>query len=406
MRIEVASSIFQFKRIYSSLPPALPLLLCVRIASLSDSSPSAGDCVDFVAKLLNVPPARTDDGRAMAMAAGGRTQAAAEAVTAEVKVLIDHLNLRIFGSGSGDVSTHSILPLVHTTEVKRTYKRQPDKPDWSAATFCPFMERGSVEFAAKALAGRRPPRLYADDLLLGNLKRLIDSLASLERVGVFHGNIRPSNLFVSNDGYSLLLGDFVPPCILYEWYCSVGLGLSTASAFFSPELYDSLCLRKITKRSWLAKEVDQHKSDVYALGKCFLYLTTFNKLKSPLVTSEEISAALDEMDSKRDQELVKLIRKMMTFDPKLRPRWNDLLPPPSDSHGGSPQYLSMLRQGVRTESAHADGSAGNKESWWANTSRAFISGRAWLGKDDVEVTADKAGGSSGKSKPNDGCSIM
>lgn len=37
------------------------------------------------------------------------------------------------------------------------------------------------------------------------------SMAFLEHYGVYHGNIHPYNIMVSDDGFRLLIGDFVPP---------------------------------------------------------------------------------------------------------------------------------------------------------------------------------------------------
>lgn len=42
------------------------------------------------------------------------------------------------------------------------------------------------------------------------------SLAFLEHHGVYHGNIHPYNIMVSDDGFHLLIGDFVPPSNPHE----------------------------------------------------------------------------------------------------------------------------------------------------------------------------------------------
>lgn len=42
-------------------------------------------------------------------------------------------------------------------------------------------------------------------------KNIIDlRMAALQRNEIVHGNIKPSNVFISDDGFHLLIGDFLP----------------------------------------------------------------------------------------------------------------------------------------------------------------------------------------------------
>ena len=46
------------------------------------------------------------------------------------------------------------------------------------------------------------------------------SMAFLESHEIYHGNIKPSNLFVSSDGFNICVGDFCPPSELDSYSIS------------------------------------------------------------------------------------------------------------------------------------------------------------------------------------------
>eukprot|EP00918_Siedleckia_nematoides_P090486 GHVU01198869.1.p1 GENE.GHVU01198869.1~~GHVU01198869.1.p1 ORF type:complete len:146 (+),score=15.98 GHVU01198869.1:146-583(+) len=107
-----------------------------------------------------------------------------------------------------DYESVGLVPLVTCCDVIRTHEKHGDT--YEAAFVSPMMEYGSVEKLMTKIAGERDI-WFNDSLLLNTAKTFIQTmLAFLETNHIFHGNIKPANIFIASDGSRLLLGEFLP----------------------------------------------------------------------------------------------------------------------------------------------------------------------------------------------------
>jgi serine/threonine protein kinase len=122
-------------------------------------------------------------------------------------------------------------------------------------------------------------------------------MASLEQLNVIHGSIHPANIFISNDGYTLLLAEFLPKslfssfCIcsflsktniymsgeIRRWFSDLQKGITNVPQYLSPEIYQKLVVEKNCDIDTLENTCNLHKHDVFCLGLAY-YFITFRKI--------------------------------------------------------------------------------------------------------------------------------
>ena len=136
------------------------------------------------------------------------------------------------------------------------------------------------------------------------IERVAGVLAAAHTEGIVHGDIKPSNLFLSDRG--VLLGDFGSARIS-EHTVTATAGLSTAYA--APERFDS-------------SELDP-ESDVFSLGATLWHALVGEPPQIPqsigAISALRRSAGKDAIALGVDSGLIELASEMMERDPRKRP---------------------------------------------------------------------------------------
>ncbi|CDI82712.1 protein kinase (incomplete catalytic triad), putative [Eimeria praecox] len=355
----------------------------------------------YCAKVMDPGVAVAADGRVFNRSDAAYDDAGARALVKEIEVFMKFCWRYIVEKGKFNFEQIGLLPVVHTATITRTH---PSSRSMSgAAIIMPFMQNGSVGSVIKTLAGKRNTYAYKPDLLLANAKTLISCMAFLEHHGIYHGNIHPFNIFVSDDGFRLLIGDFIPPskpanssaglykwqkvylgtyaykpdlllanaktlisCMAFlehhgiyhgnihpfnifvsddgfrlligdfippsefkRWLVQVAKGLSGVPAYCSPEYHSALTERRIQRASVYVNTLSPHKHDVFCLGLVMLQLATLQNVAVYRDKPKRLTAALEKLQNNNDSsaapELAKLLGRMLTVNPAERPPFKDLV---------------------------------------------------------------------------------
>ncbi|KAL8429777.1 hypothetical protein Efla_006529 [Eimeria flavescens] len=227
----------------------------------------------YCAKALEPGAAVSADGRSFHYSDASSDDSGAKTLVKEVEIFMRYCWRYIVEKGKFNFECVGLLPVVHTAAVTRSHTRAKKRA--AAAVITPYMQNGSVGDVLVAFAGKRNTYAYKANLLLSNLKILISCLAFLEHHGIFHGNIHPNNLLISDDGARLLIGDFLPPSEFFKrWLVSAAKGLSVVPVYCSPEYYTALAERRIQRPDVYVNGLSPHKHDVFCLGLVFLQLAT------------------------------------------------------------------------------------------------------------------------------------
>ena len=145
---------------------------------------------------------------------------------------------------------------------------------------------------------------------------LIDVLASLQKLGMAHRDIKPQNLFITSN-MSIMLGDFGSSTslhILSSEYTIVGTPF-----YMSPELKNLML--DFTNISGTYNPV---KSDVYSLG---LTLLAMYKLSPPMTLTDLTrlqESTETELSAVSDRSLQTLLSYMLQIKPENRPDFTSL----------------------------------------------------------------------------------
>lgn len=215
-----------------------------------------------------------------------------------------------------------IAPLI---AVRSLEQANPNAPS-IAAFISPFYKNGSIEDALLKITGKRKQYWFQDDLLLNNLRVMIRTMALLQLSGIYHGNIKPSNIYISGDGSRLLIGDFLPESEVQRWFGNIVRSLTAAPTYSSPELHQLLVVRRVKDYATIKNSFNFYKHDVFCLGLVFLYAATRLDPKNAHQKEEKLKKLLGALvRDKHDPELVNLLEKMLVFDPQQRESFWDML---------------------------------------------------------------------------------
>ncbi|EEA07705.1 uncharacterized protein CMU_006280 [Cryptosporidium muris RN66] len=227
----------------------------------------------------------------------------------------------------GDFQESGILPLIATIDTPLNHTKY--KSRYSMALISPYCENGNVENIISNISGAKHRYYYTCGLLHYNLLLIIRALAFLEMFEVYHGNIKPSNIYVSTTGFVLLLGDFMLPCNIREWYIDIVQNKANIPYNISPELNKLLSHPNYKTYTELEEQIDFYKNDVFCLAMVFLSISILYKpTQTDLVNIEKyIKDGLMELakESTWTPEYVRLLSRMLILNPKERPRFQDLL---------------------------------------------------------------------------------
>ncbi|CDJ51848.1 protein kinase (incomplete catalytic triad), putative [Eimeria brunetti] len=281
----------------------------------------------YCAKVMDPGVALSADGRAFYRSDAAYDDSGAKGLVKEVEIFMKFCWRYIVERGKFNFEHVGLLPVVHTATISRTHTTLRSMS--GAAIITPFMQNGSVGAVLKALAGKRNTYAYKPELLLANAKTLVSCMAFLEHHGVYHGNIHPFNIFVSDDGFRLLIGDFIPPSEFKRWLVQVAKGLAGVPPYCSPEYHTALTERRIQRPAVYVNALSPHKHDVFCLGLVMLQLATLQNVSAYRDKPKRLAAALEKLQNNSESaagpELAKLLKRMLTLNPAERPPFKDLV---------------------------------------------------------------------------------
>lgn len=277
---------------------------------------------EYCVKLLSAGVQEASDGRRFFASDAVNDTSAIRPLLLEGEEILRQQWRVVLTLGNGDFEAACLLPLVAVLDVPHSHHATLR----DAAFFSPLCVNGSVLDAVGKVAGKRRDYWFQDSLILRNLKATIHSMALLERAGVVHGSIKPSNIYLSGDGANLLIGDFLPPAEMFRWFADLSKKLSNVPVYFSPELYKLLIVSRTKNVTALKSKVNLHKHDVFCLGLTYYYITTRLEPQGVLRDERNLDKALQNLrQEKHDPELVQCLTQMLTFDPVARPSFWDML---------------------------------------------------------------------------------
>ncbi|EUD67622.1 serine/threonine protein kinase [Plasmodium inui San Antonio 1] len=229
-----------------------------------------------------------------------------------------------------DEVTYERLGILPYSDIIMLQEREYGKNSYVAAFLTPFVLNGNVKgFIEKV----QPYMAYQFDsnLILTNLCKLIKLMCHLEEKDVLHGNIKPSNLYIDNSGFNILLGNFVPKVKLTDYFHYVVNGKGGMPKYISPELLSYLRKKKMMVKNGgkKNKHIEKYlvKNDIFCLGLCFYYLVT---MKEDILNHVDDPRAFQHKVNKLQAcvcrpQLLLLLRSMLAYDHRVRPTWAALL---------------------------------------------------------------------------------
>ncbi|KAJ1609712.1 Ser/Thr protein kinase [Cryptosporidium canis] len=294
----------------------------------SDKPPQvANDDMRFVAKMIYGQVGVSETGKKFyATKALENARVLRDDATEAEKVMRGQWRYILLYCG-GDFQESGLVPLIATTAAK--YSHPKYKLRHALALISPYCEHGNGISLVRNISGQRHLYFYTCDLLHYNLLLIIKALAFLESFEIFHGNIKLSNIYVSSTGFILLLGDFMLPLRVKSWFIEIMKKNANVPLNISPELRYALTKPNYKTYEDFEKEVDLYKNDVFCLAMVFLSLSLVyepvekdhNRIRRFI---KESLMKLAE-DPAWSAEYIELLGKMLTVDPKKRPRFQDLL---------------------------------------------------------------------------------
>lgn len=278
----------------------------------------------FVAKLLTAGAAYSPTGKLLK----GSDQAckdpqSLEPFVHEIERIHEALWEAVGLFGEGNFNNVGLLPPVGAFAVS-SYHRVFGRRH-SLAVVSLLAQNGPINEVLRKMGNIKDVTWFSDSFLLSNLERLIFSMAILEDRGVNHGNIKPSNLLVSDDGFQLLLSDFLPPSEVQRTLTEAALGVINMPPNMSPELRRLL---KTGRSDWEAvrNRINFFKNDVWCLGATFFALATRAEPSAVARSQSILHDALVELEG-RLPALVSILNRMLTWNQAARPTFNQLLSP-------------------------------------------------------------------------------
>ncbi|SBT41008.1 protein kinase, putative [Plasmodium ovale wallikeri] len=245
-------------------------------------------------------------------ATGGRTANGERSSNDETEVTYEGIN---------------VLPYCDIIMLK---KKELNRVVNIAGFLTPFLLNGNVR---KFIENVKVYVKYKFDshMVYKNLCNIIRLMSYLEDKNIPHGNVKPSNLFISNNGFFILLGNFVPKSKLANYYFYVIQKRRKCPKYISPELLaylkNKIATVKIKKRKNKHIEKYFHKNDVFCLGLCFYYIITMKEDILNYIDDQHVF--LFKVESIQScitkPALFSLLKNMLTYEHKHRPSWSSLL---------------------------------------------------------------------------------
>ncbi|EZG64223.1 putative protein kinase [Gregarina niphandrodes] len=131
---------------------------------------------------------------------------------------------------------------------------------------------------------------------------------------VVHGHIKPSNLYVSSNGGSLILGDFLPISYVYRLLENDVID----KVYMSPELFKMRKTDKLLTEDIVSKDV-LHKHDLFCLGLSLYYICMKVAPDSKLHRSKQVHGETLLRFATERSELTHLVKQCLSWNPDERP---------------------------------------------------------------------------------------
>ncbi|CRG95034.1 protein kinase, putative [Plasmodium gallinaceum] len=221
----------------------------------------------------------------------------------------------------------SILPYSDIILLK---KKHYNKEINIAGFLTPFILNGNIK---KIIENINQYLIYAFDsnIIYKNLSNIVRLMAYLESNNIIHGNIKPTNLFISNDGYNILIGTFVPKIKLLNFYFYVIQKKKKIPKYISPELlfYLNKKIKIVKTNKKKIKHIEKYfiKNDIFCLGLCFYYILTMKEDIINYIDAEKMFQLKVEslQNYITKPELFFLLKNMLIYNHEYRPSWSTLL---------------------------------------------------------------------------------
>lgn len=165
---------------------------------------------------------------------------------------------------------------------------------------------------------------YTEEELWYIIESVLSGLDCLHKKGVAHGDLKPSNIFVTKVGsYKIaeqsLLGVVMPS------YSQRLAGFDDVRAYLSPALVKNLANQELCPKH------DAFKSDIFTLGLTMLHAATltccdqFFNWEEFVLDVETLQRRIGSLSRRYSQQFQQFIGLMLALDEKRRPSANDLL---------------------------------------------------------------------------------
>ncbi|CAD2098800.1 serine/threonine protein kinase [Plasmodium vinckei petteri] len=234
--------------------------------------------------------------------------------------------------GRNNEVTYESVGVVPYSDIIVLSKKEVGKKNKKVAGFVtPFLLNGNIK---KMIENISPYNKYKfnDEMIFKSLCNIIKVMNYFEEKNIVHGNIKPSNLFISNNGFHILIGNFVPKIKLSSYYFYVINKTRTPMKYISPELL--FYIKKKTNQ--LKKNINKNKvgnidkylikNDIFCLGLSFYYIITMNEdILNHIDDSRAFQYKVNNIKSfVKKPELFFLLKNLLIYDHVHRPSWLDL----------------------------------------------------------------------------------
>jgi serine/threonine protein kinase len=182
--------------------------------------------------------------------------------------------------------------------------------------FCDFCEEGDLDAFIVKTMNRRA--FLPEQTIFNYLKQIISALSYMESHQIAHRDIKPQNIFLTDGGSTLKLGDFGSAAkeTSFQYKTLTGTPL-----YLSPALR-----REFSMMMMNGVDHNLFKSDVYSLGLTFLYMASLQ----PVTDLTALNGLEDRIELRikalpSQYPLVKeILYEMLRFDEKTRPSFSEL----------------------------------------------------------------------------------
>lgn len=182
----------------------------------------------------------------------------------------------------------------------------------------------------------RSNTFFQESEIFSYIKQLVSACAYMQELEISHRDIKPQNIFVTDDGKTLKIGDMGSAKKKTE---HDPISLAGTPLYLSPILRESYQ----SNRSDNKVVHDMYKSDVYSLGLTFLYLSSLDSVRS-LCTLENLQSLIEHriINLRENYPRIKqILRYMLYVNEDFRPNFIQLREFVSSLDVPEPQVLNV-----------------------------------------------------------------